>query len=757
MRHLLFSLLVTLVVSSLALPVEATPPVPPAKLQFEKALDGRLQAEMALPLVVEISRPIKSASITVAMRPVEAIPKQPEVVGRINVDANRGRRPVEIRFKPPRTAGEYEIDIRLRGEVGPGYGFSDRKILYLQIDANGGYRIVTPKQRAGARKREREQRFQEDLLKDPGRPKIRLLLEPTVKVPADIAARVEQSDVSADKRMGVRPAGISDNLRRYVVDHSDRSWAPNDPLTIRGRLLFQDFDNLWKPIVNATVHLWDEDTGWDEHLGTVASGWDGRWSFTVSNNDGWGADGRDIYYSFKTSNTRFRIEDCDGIDSTYEYESSVHDDVSDGTTIDFGDESGGDQGLLRVWNMLNNAWNHASNVGGQDPGFVDTCYPEDSTSWGDFWEEIDIEAQYQDGPDVVTHEYGHAIMYYAYDEEIPGPGGDHMIDACGQNTGMAWSEGWATGFMLSLKPDGAFNWHEGDGGFSIENASFTCTDGNTAESRVSAAINDLLDSANDCNGGSTDRGRDSYCDNNNANRVSLATMLHTTMWGSWNADFIDFWYSLSGELSSGQAAPAQEAMYYNWMPVVAPSSCVASKVATEATPDRESLLAGLRALRDNALKTFPGGRELIQVYYRNSPEMAVILLRDADARQAALRIVQHYGKLGAALERHATHQELIRSREPVVTPEIGRDIAVILASLEKNGSATLRNDVALFRRVLNRSANMTLSEVASKVTSSKDARTPRLKRLHQSDLSPGSQKAAPELRDRYQKVPPPPR
>ena len=86
--------------------------------------------------------------------------------------------------------------------------------------------------------------------------------------------------------MEVRSEGPSAS-RKHSVDHSKTSWSSSDGLTIRGRLLFQDIDGMWKPLVNVSVNLWDSDSLIDENLGNVASGWDGRWSFAVNDDDGW--------------------------------------------------------------------------------------------------------------------------------------------------------------------------------------------------------------------------------------------------------------------------------------------------------------------------------------------------------------------------------------------------------------------------------------------------------------------------------------
>ena len=48
----------------------------------------------------------------------------------------------------------------------------------------------------------------------------------------------------------------------------------------------------WRPLVNVSVNLYDEDTFGDEHLATTVTDWNGDWSFSVNNDDGFLQDGR---------------------------------------------------------------------------------------------------------------------------------------------------------------------------------------------------------------------------------------------------------------------------------------------------------------------------------------------------------------------------------------------------------------------------------------------------------------------------------
>lgn len=750
-RHVLrFGLAVALAAGILAASaVRASPPDPPVTVTLAPVeRTGKLpRAEGKVGVVAQLAT--RAGVIGDAVLGIEVLrvddPHQPKrrqqqrwKLTRENLDG-RG-----VGFEVPvEGAGHYEVDARVRG--GPqGRGYSARSIVHVLVDADGSWRVLTGRELAREARERRAERFKAQVAADPGHPDIRLLNDDARAVPEDAARRLRTHAVESDQQLEVRPAGPSELQRRYSVDNSATAWARKDPLTVRGRLLYLDFDGAWRPLVNVSVNLWDEDWDWDEHLGTVVTDWNGNWSFSVNNNDGWGANGRDIYYTFKLANTRIRVEDCDGIDSTYEWQSSVRDDVNDGTVIDFGSQTGSTHiKTMQIWNHLNLAWNHASTAGGQDPGFVDSCYPYDKTRWDRFWEEIDIEEGYNDGPDVVTHEYGHAVMWYAYDEDNPSPGGAHTFDDCSVDPGLAWSEGWATGFMLTQRPDGAFNWHEGDGGRNIEQFDASCRTGERNEGRVAAALHDFADGPNDTNGGDEDRGRNDVGDANSGNRIAAATLLRDTLWGSYHTDALDYWYSLSGELDTARAQRGQEIMYYNWMNVVAPGSCVASKITTRALPERDDLLADLRTFRDKALKPFPGGRRLANLYYRHSPELALILLKDERLRADALDLMRHFARIGSVLDSNAGSRKLLGGDAPVIDAALGQRIRALIAALDRGASPELKSDLALVVEVLATVEGQSFETLSARIAAAKARRDDvEGEPLRQSGHAPASREAA---------------
>ena len=636
-------------------------------------------------------------------------------------------------------------------------GFSVKLTRYVDIGENGEVRIRDRKMIRQDDRDSRHKRFEEHLRANPDDPDLRLLDGDAILLPD-----IMQDLVKPHERQGlvVRPSGLDEMEKRYLQMNEEKSWSPEDPITVRGRLTFVDFDGAVRPLVNATVKVYDDDFGLDEHLRTTITDWSGNWSVSVNNDDGWLQDGRDIYYKFETNNSRFRVQDCDGIDSTYRWKSATHDDLSEGTDLNFGSQTAGsDADTLIVFNFLNTAWNHATTVGDRDPGFVDTCYPvDDGTHWDRFWEEIDFEEQFIDGPNVFHHEYAHAIMWYGYGDDNPSPGGSHSFGDVTQDAGLAWSEGWANTFQHSIRPDGVYNWNEGSPGRNLENFSNANRDGNRTEGRVAAALIDMLDSANDDNGGDQDRGRDGYGDDNTANRVTLATMLNQTLWGSYHDDFEDYWASLSGNLSGAQRSDAQEIMYYNWMNVPEPVSCVASKVAAAVSERPEQMLTDLRQFRDLGMAEFSGGRQMIQAYYENSPELALIILNQPILQREAFEIASRFAEFGAVLGNRERLHKFAGSGGVLIDEKMAERIEVFIAQLGREASPELKAELDRVSVVMRQIRGLDYAALQAKIAenASKRQKVP-LRQLRQMELNPASQKASESrrLRELLKPVKPP--
>ncbi|MFL6604760.1 MAG: hypothetical protein ACJ8R9_25970 [Steroidobacteraceae bacterium] len=687
----------------------ATPPRPPVTVRLDqRALEAATaggKSVVTLPIQIQANQPVIQVSLKVSVRRVDtdtprAERENPNVLFEQTLAPRKlqeQRVSVPLKGLPP---GEYDLDLFISGQLDESNGFSDRDLWHLTVTQDGTNRLESVQSYQRHLEEQRQRKFRSDLEQHPRSPKIKLLMHEGIRLPAGLATEIGSLDVPPERQLLVKPSSLPESLAHYYVEHEKQSWTSNDPLTLKGRVVFQDVDGGWKPLVNASINIWDDDTFGDEHLGTLVSDWDGRWTFSVNNDDGWLQDGRDVYFTYELANTRLNLTQCSG---DYRWHSDTHDDSADGSVIDFGDWTvgSGEMNSLIVWNALNRAWNHVTTVGGQDPGLIKACFPASATATGGTT--LGVAAGDFDG-DGITHEYGHALMAAANGSD-PSPGGAHGFGDCSQAQSLSWSEGWATGFMLSVLPDNKYNWHFGDTGQELEAfSSKACHTGETSEAWVSAALLDMTDAHDDGNGGDANLGRNGYSDHNAQQRIGLASMYRDTLWGNApNNDVLQFWYSLAGEIPQDQKNPGQEIMYYNYMSVLPPDSCVATKVATASLDRPDPVLSGVRRFRDLALKPLPDGRELINSYYRNSPEMALLLVKHPTYIPDALRVLQHFGMLGDLIGNNAHFRQAVEANVEVIPAEVRTSVGKLMELFTRNGGRTLRADThnasTVFERV----------------------------------------------------------
>jgi len=403
----------------------ARPPEPPAHIAVDKAsVESRLSLRgtsdtVEVPIRVLVTGDVESLALTATLSRLdeEPLPGIGTTVFDTNLSYNKERDievAIPITFRGP---GHYKLDITLQGHVGQGNDFSHRRVLHILLEKDGSFRLITGKELIEEKKLARQKTFEQQLKTDQQSPDIRLLFEQTVSVPEQLAEPMTTQKTPPAEQLRAEPADVPEIIKKYTIDNRGMSLvkSASGNITVKGRLVFQDYLGNWQPLINVTVSLYDDDNGPDEYLGSTVTDWSGNWSFTVDNNDGWFQDGRDVYYTFELTNTKIRVQDCNPTpDQTYTGVSSIKEDRSDGDVVDYGNETvSAYNGAMRVWSYLNLAWNHMATVGARPSvHFVDSCFPEENTQWDPSWEELDVEEAYDDGPDVVTHEYAHAIMHY---------------------------------------------------------------------------------------------------------------------------------------------------------------------------------------------------------------------------------------------------------------------------------------------------------------------------------------------------------
>ncbi len=436
------------------------------------------------------------------------------------------------------------------------------------------------------------------------------------------------------------PAGGIEELEADVIKDSTKDNIRDvDPITVTGRFFYVNRDGNTVPLVNATVDIRDDDTFGDEQLTSVVTGWDGSYSAVVNADDGWLQNGRDIYVRVRTTNSRFRVQDCGLFSSTYSWTTDVRDDLSDGAVVDFGNlQPASDMDAAILFQDMNAGWNHMTTTGAQDPGFVNLCWPEGATNY-DF-SNVNITDGDEVAEDVVLHEYGHAIMHNAYDNNYwpANAVGPHTFcDTTPQHRNLAFTEGWATFVALSVNPDGVYD--SASWSWDLENNSCTNANGKRDETMVAAGIIDMRDSASDgdCTTGD--------CDPSGANLVSMADLWRDTVFSQNIDDMDEYWDVLCPELTEAQHDDAIDSLDFNNIDVPA-CQCTAELTLRSAnlTNERAGILDSLREFRDVGLKKTTVGKRMVQHYYAHHREASKLILSDATALKNAALVFQHVAK-----------------------------------------------------------------------------------------------------------------
>jgi hypothetical protein len=643
------------------------------------------------PVTVEVREETKDPTAVTASLTVTAQLRVSDAVLVVRmaqgVETERTRIPLDLPVKQPvnvsiplrvQQAGEYRVQFEIQASA-EGYetaGTSERR--YLVADGKNPVRILTGRQLRREKRSGIEGRLSE--LAKSGEMDVTLdsfLAGSLARIPGN--QQIEHRGLI--QPLAPPAGGIEPYERQQIVDGSAEVVRDRDPITVIGRIFYTDRNGSLRPLVNATVDIRDNDAGPDEHLTSVVTGWDGRFSATVNNNDGWFQNGRDIYIRVRTTNGRFRVQDCSYLpDWTYAWSSETRHDLSDGAVVDFGDRqtvTSNEASIL--FQDLNQGWNFLTTSGGQDPGFVDLCFPEDASAYSTFWEEIDIEDGDEVARDIVLHEYGHATMHNAYDGHWPSnTGGSHGFDDI-LHQNFAFTEGWATFIALAINDDGVYH----SNGWSRPIESFTHSSGHNAgdgqvnEGHVAAGVGDVRDvnSEGNCTVGN--------CDPSGAHAVPMASIWRDALWRS-NADNIgEYWTRLCNELNWAQRGAALQALAFN--DIIVPDCACSIEVAAGDRPDAAHVVSELRDFRDRGLKNTSFGRRIIEMYYKHTREVARLMLRDNSLRQTGLTLVQRASSARSVLLKGDTKEILVDSK----VADLARNF---ITQAQKLGSSELRQD-----------------------------------------------------------------
>lgn len=793
-------LLPFLMCMALVTSANATPPTPPVQLEMPKAeeLAALIPEKGVFTVLVRVLAHQDVAKLTLIVR-TNKMGMSGRREGWVKDYALKGLgkaepQTVEIKIPAQEKDGLYRVEAAVQIEQKGKTGVVSKGVL-IQVVEKGRQRLTTPAELRRTQVLQKQQAFQEALAKKPEQPDIRLLMDSMVPVPPDLEKHIKP--YRGPKHERAKGSGPPNMIEPYLIDKTKND-KPTDShlwqkpgvvlaqfiplIELRGQVVFEDWYtnipcNPYDPndpyypctpgppavltgLANATINIIrDQVGGGDLRLGTTETDENGFWSFYLD--PGWA--GSHVYYTVSLNNESFNVGDDAGND--YIWRSATRFGV--GGVVNFGQETfTTNVEAAQVFSTINRGWNHIATEGGQDPGLIAVRYPDFCLSsdgtltscWDPSGEVVRLEAETNTVPDVILHEYGHALLHYALGNS-PG-GGPHSFADLEQDSGVAFDEGWATAFSLSVCPDGLFNWSEwpyqdpaggwplctavnyalGEWieGFSFDNGQNR--EGELHEGRVAAAFTDFLDTPNDDNEGNENQGKNGYEDVNENDRISLATIYRDSMWGRSQWNFDNFLFSLLGEVTGTMKTLAEDIVRFNWMTVPTLIPCVASKVAMAMSPDYAQVLDGLRAFRDKVMKPLVVGRQWMQSYYSHSPEMAILLIRDAEARQAGQVIVEHFSQVGRTLKESKGLEQLSESQEPVLPSRVIEAIKKISKTINANGSEELKQQLTEVRKFLKSFQDMSVSQAVQKVSvMEKAGRGKEAPRVQPMKFAPGSQ------------------
>ena len=795
-------LLPFLMCMALVTSANATPPTPPVQLELPKAeeLAALIPEKGVFTVPVRVLAHQDVAKLTLMVRTTK-MDMSGRREGQVKDYALKGlgkgeTQTVEIKIPLQEKDGLYRLEAAVQIEQKGKTGVVSKGVL-IHVVEKGRSRLTTAIELRRTQVSQKKQAFQEALAGKPKQPDIRLLMDNTVPVPVELTKYIKPYTGPKQKRAG--GSGPPAAIKPYIIKKT-KSDKPKDShlwqkpgvvlaqfvplIELRGQVVFEEWytnipcnpadpgdpyypctpgpPKVLTPLANATIVIFKENVGgFDLGVDITETDGNGFWSVYLDP----ALAGSNFYYIVSLENQKFNVRDAAG--GEYSWVSASR----SGTIINFGQEMfNSNVEAAQVFATINRGWNHIVTEGGQDPGLIEVRYPDfclfsDGTlnsCWDPTVEVVRLQTEKNDAPDVILHEYGHGLLHYAFGFS-PG-GGPHSFSDLEQDSGVAFNEGWATAFSLSVCPDGLFNWSEWPyqdpaGGWplcAVNNAfgewieGFSFDNGQNRkgehhEGRVAAAITDFLDGPNDDNRGNEDQGKNGYEDANENDRTSLATIYRDSMWGFSFGDFINFYIQLWSGLTNTMRPLADDIMTYNWMswPITVPvpeTVCVASKVAIAMSPEYAQVLDGLRAFRDKAMKPLIVGRHWMQSYYSHSPEMAILLIGDSEARQAGQVVVEHFSRIGHTLKELRGLERLSTSQEVVLPPRVIESIKKISQVIKTKGSEELKEKVVEVHKLLNTFDGLSVSQAVQKVSlMEKAGRGKEAPRVQPMKLAPGSQ------------------
>lgn len=295
-------------------------------------------------------------------------------------------------------------------------------------------------------------------------------------------------------------------------DPEDQEVFENRTINVNGRFTYQRSDGVTIGADGVTVRVYDSDTLFDDHLGTVVTDAYGYYNININTSDA-GENNPDLYVNFEAANSQIEVEDATW-ENNYSWETGTWSSFS-GSTLNVGwrsPSSESEHPALHICTDITRTWRWLLNHEGYDTPATDAQWPDgDSGAWyNGFWEEIHVGRDRQWNEATHSHEYMHHwVNNYATAVDPDYCNGNCDTDGCGHCI-WCWEtdhDAFAEGFP-NWVADVLTRSYAGDYGIaslnfrSQENISTCGIDGSwddpyTTEGFLGALLRDIEDTTND--------------------------------------------------------------------------------------------------------------------------------------------------------------------------------------------------------------------------------------------------------------------
>lgn len=237
--------------------------------------------------------------------------------------------------------------------------------------------------------------------------------------------------------------------------------ATSGNITVSGVIKWTDTAGVTHPANEIRVEIMDEDVASDDLIKAVYTDSNGKYTATFANDTSLTEGGYDIFVRVYARGRYVQVTNKSG--GLYNFSREVCSDANGGTSYSVNFTLGNTNNAYRSIHVQQ-AVSMASNyVYQQEGSYLDTVYvryPDDTqgtTCYTDSSNRIYVLADDYCDWDVLQHEYGHHVSNeFGFDKS---PGGEHSYSYnladkyLNKETGiyLAWSEGWATFFAISLQ------------------------------------------------------------------------------------------------------------------------------------------------------------------------------------------------------------------------------------------------------------------------------------------------------------------